>query len=97
MFRKDLTGSAMNDLFVDAVMGAHNLQQINFSVTRGDHNLDLALCSDDLQATCQVGDDIFASDHSAFSITLNILPSLKHIKSKRLNHVAPLLRGLMVK
>ena len=40
------SGSSIDDVFVDAVMTAHDLQQVNFSATRGNNILDLVLCSE---------------------------------------------------
>ena len=65
-----LSGSTIDDVFVDAVMTAHNLQQVNFFPTRGDNILDLVLCSGQHQISCETGDNIFASDHNSVRINL---------------------------
>ena len=75
----------IDEIFVDTVLSAHNLRQLNFSATRGEHILDLALCTAGMKATCQVGDHIFSSDHSSLSITIMIPLSLRQIKTNRMN------------
>lgn len=54
------SGSTIDDVFVDAVMSAHNLQQVNFCSTRGDNILDLALTSSNLLASSTTCDDFFS-------------------------------------
>lgn len=66
------SGSSIDDIFVDAVMTAHSLQQVNYAATRGNNILDLVLCSEQLQASCGIGDNIFPSDHSSIQLSLDI-------------------------
>ena len=62
----------IDDVFVDAVMTAHGLQQVNFSATIGNNILDLVLCSELLQVSCGTGDNVFPSDHNSVRISLDI-------------------------
>ena len=66
------SGSSIDDVFVDAVMTAHGLQQVNFSATQGNNILGLVLCSELLQVFCGTGDNVFPSDHNSVRISLDI-------------------------
>ena len=70
------SGSITDDLYVDAVMTAHNLQ-VNLPPTRGDNILDLVLCSGQHQISFETGDNIFASDHNSVRINLHIANKIK--------------------
>ncbi|XP_038046033.1 uncharacterized protein LOC119720442 [Patiria miniata] len=77
------SGSTIEDVFVDAVMAAHSLQQVNFSPTRGDNILDLVLCSALQQVSCETGDDIFASDHNSVRISIQVTAKTKPYDASR--------------
>ena len=67
------SGSIIDDMFVDDILTANCLHQVNFSVTRGNNILDLVLCSEQLQVSCGAGDNLFPSDHNSVRLSFRIL------------------------